>query len=171
MTCLIIPFFTKFCLHCGCFFQVISVKVIRYRHNTLIAKYYQNQQEFHKISLPLTPDIIVYCKTRYLFIEQSSTAEKILDSLKQQLPRFQNEYGYLPKIISNKECGIFAVENSVASAEAVLDVYEDLIKVSHYSSLCGGTKSLPLIRLHLLINGKLRTTGERLHRAPDRETD
>jgi len=46
--------------------------IIRFRHNSLIAKFYQSQQEFHKISLPLTPDIIVYCKTRYLYIEQSS---------------------------------------------------------------------------------------------------
>ncbi len=125
--------------------MILSVddnKVIRCRHNALIARYYQNQQEFHKISLPLTPDIIVYCKTRYLFIEQFASAEKILDSIKQQLPRFQNEYGYLPKIIIIKNAGLLAVENSVASAEAVLDVFEDLIKVSHYSSLCGGTKFL-----------------------------
>lgn len=118
------------------------IKVIRCRHNTLIAKYYQNQQEFHKISLPLTPDIIVYCKTRYLFIEQCASAEKILESVKQQLPRFHNEYGYLPAIIIIKNAGILAVENSAASAEAVLDVFEDLIKVSYYSSLCGGTKFL-----------------------------
>jgi NAD(P)-dependent dehydrogenase (short-subunit alcohol dehydrogenase family) len=117
-------------------------KVIRCRHNTLIAKYYQNQQEFHKISLPLTPDIIVYCKTRYLFIEQYASAEKILDSIKMQLPRFQNEYGYLPAVIIIKNAGIIALENSVASAETILDVYEDLIKVSHYSLLCGGTKTL-----------------------------
>jgi NAD(P)-dependent dehydrogenase (short-subunit alcohol dehydrogenase family)/rhamnose utilization protein RhaD (predicted bifunctional aldolase and dehydrogenase) len=117
-------------------------KIIKYRHNTFISKYYQNQQEFHKISLPLTPDIIVYCKTRYLFIEQSTTADKILDSFKQQLPRFLNEYGYLPKIIIIKNMGVFAVEDTVASAESVLDVYEDLIKISHYSALCGGTKSL-----------------------------
>jgi NAD(P)-dependent dehydrogenase (short-subunit alcohol dehydrogenase family)/rhamnose utilization protein RhaD (predicted bifunctional aldolase and dehydrogenase) len=118
------------------------IKVIRCRHNTLIAKYYQNQQEYHKISLPLTPDIIVYCKTRYLFIEQCASAEKILDSIKQQLPRFQNEYGYLPKIIIIKNAGLLAVESSVASADSVLDVFEDLIKVSDYSSHCGGTKSL-----------------------------
>jgi rhamnose utilization protein RhaD (predicted bifunctional aldolase and dehydrogenase) len=43
--------------------SVDRLKVIRFRHNALIAKYYQNQLEFHKISLPLTPDIIVYCKT------------------------------------------------------------------------------------------------------------
>lgn len=119
-----------------------KVKVIRYRHNTLISRYYQNQQEFHKISLPLTPDIIVYCKTRYLFIEQSASADKILDSIRMQLPRFQNEYGYLPKIIIIKNAGLIALEDSAASAETILDVYEDLIKVSHYSSLCGGTKTL-----------------------------
>ncbi len=117
-------------------------KVIRQRHNTLIAKYYQNHQEFHKISLPVTPDIIVYCKARYLFIEQAGSAEKILDSLKQQLPRFQNEYGYPPKVIIIKDMGIFAVEESVSSADAVLDVYEDLIRVSHYASLAGGIKFL-----------------------------
>lgn len=117
-------------------------KVIRCRHNSLIAKYYQNQTEFHKISLPLTPDNIVYCKTRYLYIEHSSTAEKILESARTQLPRFLNEYGFLPKVIVIKNSGILAVDESVSSADAVLDVYEDMVRVCHYSSLCGGTKTL-----------------------------
>jgi len=118
------------------------IKVIRYRHNDLIAKYYENQQEFHKISLPLTPDTIVYCKTRYMFIEQHASSERILDSIKQQLPRFQNEYGHLPAVFLIKNVGLLAVENSTASAESVLDVFEDHIKVCYYSSLCGGTKFL-----------------------------
>ena len=119
-----------------------KLKVIRYRHNTLIAKYYQSQSEFHKISLPLIPDTIVYCKSRYLFIEQSGTAEKILESFKQQLPRFQNEYGYPPKVIVIRNTGVLAVEDSVSSADSVLDVFEDLAKMSYYSSLAGGTKFL-----------------------------
>lgn len=119
-----------------------KLKIIRYRHNTLIAKYYTNQQEFHKISLPLIPDIIVYCKTRYLYIEQSSTAEKILDSFRNQLPRFQNEYGHLPKVVIIKDMGIFAVDDNYAAAESVLDVFEDLIRISHYALQCGGIKFL-----------------------------
>jgi rhamnose utilization protein RhaD (predicted bifunctional aldolase and dehydrogenase)/NAD(P)-dependent dehydrogenase (short-subunit alcohol dehydrogenase family) len=116
--------------------------IIRYRNNSLIARFYQNQQEFHKISLPLTPDIIVYCKTRYLYIEQSSTAEKILDSFRYQLPHFISEYGYLPKVFIIKDMGIFAIGETFANAEASLDVYEDLIKISYYASLCGGIKFL-----------------------------
>ena len=145
------------------------IKVIRYRHNTLIAKYYQNQQEFHKISLPLTPDIIVYCKTRYLFIEQCASAEKILDSVKQQLPRFQNEYGYLPTIIVIKNTGILAVENSTASAESVLDVFEDLIKVSYYSSLCGGIKFLTPDQAAFIDKWEVENYRRKIAQSPNQE--
>jgi NAD(P)-dependent dehydrogenase (short-subunit alcohol dehydrogenase family)/rhamnose utilization protein RhaD (predicted bifunctional aldolase and dehydrogenase) len=116
--------------------------VLRSRNNSLIARFYTNQQEFHKISLPLTPDIIVYCKTRYLYIEQSSTAEKILDSFRYQLPHFISEYGYLPRVFIIKDMGIFAISDTFANAESCLDVYEDLIKISYYASLCGGIKFL-----------------------------
>jgi rhamnose utilization protein RhaD (predicted bifunctional aldolase and dehydrogenase)/NAD(P)-dependent dehydrogenase (short-subunit alcohol dehydrogenase family) len=117
-------------------------KVIRYRHNTLIKEFYSGQQGFQKISLPVTPDIIVYCKTRYLFIEQSSTPERILESLRIQLPRFKSEYGYLPKVVVIKDMGVFAIEETCSSAEIVLDVYEDLIKISHYAQQSGGIKFL-----------------------------
>jgi NAD(P)-dependent dehydrogenase (short-subunit alcohol dehydrogenase family)/rhamnose utilization protein RhaD (predicted bifunctional aldolase and dehydrogenase) len=116
--------------------------VLRFRNNSLIARFYQNQNEFHKISLPLTPDIIVYCKTRYLYIEHSSTAEKIIDSFKYQLPHFISEYGYAPKVMVIKDMGLFAIAESYTSAEASLDVYEDLIRISYYASQCGGIKFL-----------------------------
>jgi NAD(P)-dependent dehydrogenase (short-subunit alcohol dehydrogenase family)/rhamnose utilization protein RhaD (predicted bifunctional aldolase and dehydrogenase) len=117
-------------------------KVVRYRHNGLIAKYYHSQQEFQKISHPLTPDIIVYCKFRYLYIEQATSPERILESFRGQLERFIREYSFIPRIIVIKDMGVFAVEDSYSSAESVLDVYEDLIRINYYSSQCGGTKLL-----------------------------
>ena len=38
--------------------------------------------------------------------------------------------------------GVFAIAESYSAAEACLDVYEDLIKISYYASLCGGIKFL-----------------------------
>jgi len=119
-----------------------KTKVIRYRHNTLISRYYTNQQEFHKISLPLIPDIIVYCRTHFIYVEQSTTAEKIIDSFRIQLPRFVNEYGYLPRVVVIRDMGVFAIEETSTGAETVLDLYEDLIKISHYALQCGGIKFL-----------------------------
>ncbi len=114
--------------------------IIRFRHNTLIERFYQNQQEFHKISLPLTPDIIVYCKTRYMFIEQSSSPEKIIESIRYQLPHFTGEYGYKPRIFIIKNMGVFAIAENYIEAGTALDVYEDLIKISYYAQQCGGIK-------------------------------
>ena len=48
----------------------------------------------------------------------------------------------LPKVLVIKDMGIFAIAESYASAEACLDVYEDLIKISYYASQCGGIKFL-----------------------------
>jgi NAD(P)-dependent dehydrogenase (short-subunit alcohol dehydrogenase family) len=48
----------------------------------------------------------------------------------------------MPKIIIIKDMGVFAVEDSYAAAGSLLDVYEDLIRISHFSSFCRGTKLL-----------------------------
>ena len=116
--------------------------IIRHRHNTFTAKYCGSQQDFHRISIPLTPDIIVYCKAKYLYIEHSDSVVHTLDSLRMQLERFRKEYGFDPKIIVIRGMGVFAVEESVAAADTVLDVYEDMIKVTEYASSFGGTKPL-----------------------------
>jgi NAD(P)-dependent dehydrogenase (short-subunit alcohol dehydrogenase family)/rhamnose utilization protein RhaD (predicted bifunctional aldolase and dehydrogenase) len=138
--------------------------VIRHRHNTLIAQYYQHYQEFHKISLPLTPDMVVYCKARYLYIDRTGSAEEILNSIRQQLPRFQNEYGYMPKVIVIKNMGLFTIEESVSSAEAVLDVFEDLVKVSFYSSKTGGTKFLTPEQVEFIDNWEVENYRRKVAR-------
>jgi NAD(P)-dependent dehydrogenase (short-subunit alcohol dehydrogenase family)/rhamnose utilization protein RhaD (predicted bifunctional aldolase and dehydrogenase) len=116
--------------------------VVRSRHNSLIAQFYQSQQEYHKISIPLTPDVIVYCKTRFMYIEKTTTVTAAIESFKYQLPNFVNEYGYQPRIIVMKGMGIFAFAESVTAAESSLDVYEDMVKISYYASLWGGLKYL-----------------------------
>jgi NAD(P)-dependent dehydrogenase (short-subunit alcohol dehydrogenase family)/rhamnose utilization protein RhaD (predicted bifunctional aldolase and dehydrogenase) len=143
--------------------------IIRHRNNTLIARYYQNQKEFQKISLPLTPDIIVYCRTRYLYIEQSSTAEKILDSFRYQLPRFIHEYGFKPKVIVIKDMGIFAIDDSYSTAESVLDVFEDLIKISHYSDTCGGTKFLTPEQVEFIDQWEVENYRRKVAKSDDSE--
>ena len=145
--------------------------IITFRNNSLIAKFYHSQQEFHKISLPLTPDIIVYCKTRYLYIEHSSTAEKILESFRFQLPHFKSEYGYLPKIIVIKDLGIFSVAESYSSAEASLDVYEDLIRISYYASFCGGVKFLTPEQVVFIDQWEVENYRRKVSRAAQEENN
>lgn len=118
------------------------IKIIRSRNNTLIEKYSQNQIEIHKISIPLTPPIVEKCRTRYMFIEQSQTPERIIESFRYQLPNFINEYGYLPEILIIKGMGIIAFAENCIDADEKLNAFENHIKICHYAQQFGGTKYL-----------------------------
>ena len=119
-----------------------ETKILRIRHSELHAHFYDNKNSFKKASLPFTPDIIVYCKGKYMYIEDTESPEKIIKSVEDQLPKFEEKYGYLPKILMLKNYGIIAVEDSAAAVETSLDVYEDLLKISYYSESFGGPKFL-----------------------------
>jgi len=119
-----------------------SLKTLRWRNNALIDSFSKSQAQFQKISHALTPDIIVYCKHRYIYIDHSSSASRILESFRTQLERFTAEYGFLPRVIVIKDLGIIASGENYRSAEQILDVYEDLLKISWYASFCGGIKLL-----------------------------
>lgn len=116
--------------------------VVRMRNNTLLNEFCRNQQEFHKISMPLTPDIIVYCKSRYIYIENTATPGSILESFRYQLKNFRNEFKFEPRVIAMKDIGIIALAGSWAEAETVLDVFEDMVKIVEGASKLGGVKYL-----------------------------
>ncbi|MFO7655585.1 MAG: SDR family NAD(P)-dependent oxidoreductase [Bacteroidales bacterium] len=117
-----------------------SPVILKTRYNSLIEKYSSSQDAFFKISLPFTPDIIVYCKAKYLFLDVNGSVESILDRFKSHLERFRNEYKYTPKVILIKGIGLIAVEENAQAAENVLDVFEDLMKISHYTENFGGPR-------------------------------
>ena len=116
--------------------------VVRYRHNSLIAKYYKSQLDFHKISMTLTPDMIVYCKAAFIYIENTSSPERILESLRHQITRFTVKYEYLPRVVVIKDAGVLAFEESTTAADTILDVFEDLIKTVDIASSFSGPKYL-----------------------------
>ncbi|MBN2613332.1 MAG: SDR family NAD(P)-dependent oxidoreductase [Bacteroidales bacterium] len=117
-----------------------SPVILKTRYNTLIEKYIASHDAFFKISLPFTPDIIVYCKAKYLHVEINGTSESVIERFKSQLERFKNEFKYAPKVILIKGIGLIAVEENPRAAENVLDVYEDLMKISYYTENFGGPR-------------------------------
>ncbi|MFW6100607.1 MAG: SDR family NAD(P)-dependent oxidoreductase [Bacteroidota bacterium] len=115
-----------------------DLKVLKIRNNSLIESYLEDEQQFQKIARPFTPDIIVFCKSHYLYINEENDPAKILETFQKKLKAFQEEHGQLPKIILIKHLGIISVDDQARSAETVLTIYEDLIKISCYSENFGG---------------------------------
>jgi NAD(P)-dependent dehydrogenase (short-subunit alcohol dehydrogenase family)/rhamnose utilization protein RhaD (predicted bifunctional aldolase and dehydrogenase) len=115
-------------------------KVIRIRHNKLIANYYGSREAFEEVRFPFTPDIIVYAKSKYLYVEETGSPESIISAIRKQLRDFLNEKGFMPVILLVRDIGLIAVEDSWTSAGIALDIFEDLMKISYYSRNFGGPR-------------------------------
>ncbi len=93
-----------------------------------------SMEQYQKINRPFTPDIIVYCKSNYLFLEQGVKADRLLESLED----FEETRGYYPKVIVEEKGGLIIVEESEKSIQTVLEVFTDMMKISYLSEQFGG---------------------------------
>lgn len=92
---------------------------------------------FDKIAKPFTPDIIVYCKSSYIFIEAESD-EEILKQAEEEIEAFVSGKGYTPKVLLIKGIGLIAVGDSSRNAQTITDVFTDAMKVAFYAQSFGG---------------------------------
>jgi len=105
---------------------------ILFRTSTLIKHFVLDENNFKKVDKPFTPDDIVYCKSDYLFV-----SEDIIE-LKKKAEAFQKQKGFFPKIIAIKGKGLLAIDDNEKSASTVMDVFENMMKVSCLSENFGG---------------------------------
>lgn len=92
---------------------------------------------FDKIAKPFTPDIIVYCKSSYIFIEAESD-EEILKQAEEKIEAFVSGKGYTPKVLLIKGIGLIAVGDSSRNAQIITDVFTDAMKIAFYAQSFGG---------------------------------
>ena len=92
---------------------------------------------FDKIAKPFTPDIIVYCKSSYIFIEAESD-EEILKQAEKEIEAFVSGKGYTPMVLLIKGIGLIAVGDSSRNAQIITDVFTDAMKVAFYAQSFGG---------------------------------
>lgn len=118
-------------------FSTENIKQARIRNNALIRHFIADAHSFSKVSLPFTPDQIVYCKARAIYLEQQEP-EAILQECKQKTDEYYRAYGYMPKMAGIKNCGLVAFEDNIRSVKIMLDVFEDWMKISYLTENFGG---------------------------------
>ena len=119
-----------------------STKILKVRNNSLISRFIDSPHDFAGIQSPFTLDNTIYCKGRFLYIDlpETTSSDKYIDFVKSKYEEFVAVNNYEPKIIVLKNLGIVASDNNAESAEAVLDIFEDMMKISLYSENFGGPK-------------------------------
>lgn len=112
-----------------------GLKTLKVTKNALVDYFLDGSRE--KIAAPLTPDIIVYCKSAYIFIDAESD-EEILKQAEEKIEAFAAEKGYTPKVLLIKGIGLVAVGDNFKNAQIITDVFTDAMKVAFYAQSFGG---------------------------------
>jgi rhamnose utilization protein RhaD (predicted bifunctional aldolase and dehydrogenase)/NAD(P)-dependent dehydrogenase (short-subunit alcohol dehydrogenase family) len=115
-----------------------GLKTLRLRNSKLIEHFSASEEQFRKISKPFTPDIIVYCKSSFLYLENRGTAEELLAELDTGIRDFSKAHGYLPRVILIRGVGLLAAGEHATDADTILDVFEDKMQVAWLSESFGG---------------------------------
>ncbi len=129
-----------------------GAKIAKIRNNKLVNHFSASSDAYQKVALPFSPDIIVYCKSKFIYLESEGSAEEIINEFNEKLEEFKKNNTFLPKVILIKNIGLVGVDINAKSAETVLDIYEDLMKISFYSEAFGGPRFMTQEQIDFIDN-------------------
>lgn len=104
-------------------------------NNDLIAKYVKDASTFAEIQTAFTPDHIVYCKARYIFLDDG-------EDLPSKVNAFNAKYGYMPKIIAVKGKGLILIDDSTDAVKIIKELIQNMMKISFYAEAFEGSKPM-----------------------------
>lgn len=111
-----------------------------------LAQYFtKSESSFANVKVPFTPDIIVYCKSKYLYTDN-------YESIVEQMEQFENTNGYRAKVIAVADEGILTLEENDNAAQTVMDVYKDMLKIAHYAQAFGGPRPMTPAQIDFIDN-------------------
>lgn len=114
--------------------------IVTHRNNKEISRLVYDRESFDPLSLPFSPDHIVYCRHKFLFVHAEEDLNEQYKAIAEALGNYKAEYGFLPKIVAIEKLGVYACGQSRKEALDALDLFIDAIKICVYSNSFGGPK-------------------------------
>ena len=110
-----------------------GLKTLKLTSDELALHFAESKEAFAKVAVPFTPDIIVYCKSHYIWLEDADVAkaEKAIED-------YVAKYGHTPKVILIKGIGLVAVGDNAKNAGIITEVFCDAMKVACGAQAFGG---------------------------------
>ena len=115
-----------------------GLKTIKVTNSALVEKFNCCAENFEKVNYPFTPDLIVYCKSKYIYIDEVSSPEATIEAFKTKYESFVADNNYAPKVIFIKGIGMLSIGDNAAQSNIIKEVFEDAMKISWLSESFGG---------------------------------
>jgi rhamnose utilization protein RhaD (predicted bifunctional aldolase and dehydrogenase)/NAD(P)-dependent dehydrogenase (short-subunit alcohol dehydrogenase family) len=141
-----------------------ELKTLKIRNSALIEKIASSEKEFAKVSVPFTPDAIVYCKSKYIYLDADDN-NALLEKAQKQIDEYVKANGYTPKVIIIKGIGIVAVGDNAATCDVLLDVYEDMILVAELAQSFGGEHPMSKRQIEFIDNWEAENYRRKVSKA------
>jgi NAD(P)-dependent dehydrogenase (short-subunit alcohol dehydrogenase family)/rhamnose utilization protein RhaD (predicted bifunctional aldolase and dehydrogenase) len=125
-----------------------SLKTLKVRNNPLVQFYSENPDKQKNIARPFTPDAIVYCKSQYVFINETEP-EKIIETVKFSIFNFQFS---IIKVLLIKGIGLVVVGDNAKQCDTILDVFEDAMKIAYLAKSFGGAHPMTDAQISFIDN-------------------
>ena len=131
--------------------QYGGVKTLKIRNNSLIQQFASSIEEFNKIKTPFSPDIIVYCKSKYIYLSAKDN-DDLMKQAQTAIYAYTKNNGYSPKVLVIDGIGLVAVGSHAAECEIILDVYEDMMKIAEIAQSFGGEHPMTQAQIEFIDN-------------------
>ena len=128
-----------------------DIKTLRVVNNPLVEWFAQDEEHFAKVAKPFSPDSIIYCRSKYIYIA-AATKEEVLSQAEQKIADYISQNGYAPKVIVVKGLGLITVGENAKDCANTEDVYLDMMKVSYLAQSFGGEHQMTAEQIHFVDN-------------------
>ena len=118
-----------------------GLKTLTVTNNALVQTFAGSEAAFAKVAVPFTPDIIVYCKSEYIYINPASP-EDLLQQAEKKIEAYVARRGHTPKVLVIKGIGLVAVGDHAKNAAIITDVFTDAMKAAWYAQSFGGEHAM-----------------------------
>ncbi len=115
-----------------------GLKTARTFHNACIQPFLTDATAFGRISKPFTPDQMVYCLSEYLFLEETETAETVIEEAKRKAAEFRERKGVDPKVFFIRNEGVIVIDDSPVAADYLESLVLDFTQIALLSDSFGG---------------------------------
>ncbi len=120
-----------------------KLKVATALNSSWISGFIGSKETFNNgIARPFNPDQMVYCMSEYLFVENSTTVNSIIEEAKTKIEDFKSRKGAVPKVIFIQDEGVIVAEDSPVSVSYLIDIVNDFCEISTLSNNFGGPHPL-----------------------------
>ena len=123
----------------------------------------ENRGAFEPLSGAFTPDHIVYCKARFLFIDEPDV-ETCARVLPRRYAEFEKKFNYAPRVICFRGVGAFCCANTESEADNALALFKDAVKIAVYSRSFGGPRHLSAELVDFIENWEIESYRQKIAR-------